>query len=57
MFGEYFSNPQTVSYVGTLLDKEGVTLQEILEEVDIVYECEICKNKYYLYDKKYFQLN
>ena len=46
MFGEYFSNPQTVSYdMGTLLDKEGVTLQEILEEVDIVYECEICKNK------------
>ena len=45
MFGEYFSNPQIVSYVGTLLDKKGVTLQEILEEVDIIYECEKCKNK------------
>ena len=47
MFGEYFSNPQKVSYVGTLLDKKGVTLQEILEneEMDIIYECEKCKNK------------
>ena len=42
MFSKYFSNSNTVSYVGTLLDKPGVTLQEILEqdEVDIVYECE-----------------
>ena len=48
MFGEYFSNPETVSYdMGTLLDKEGVTLQEILENevVDIIYECEKFKNK------------
>ena len=28
-----------VSHVDTLLDKEGVTLQEILEQEDIIQEC------------------
>lgn len=37
MFWKYHSG--TVSHVDTLLDKEGVTLQEILEEEDIIQEC------------------
>ena len=35
-----FSNhSRAVSHVDTLLDKEGVTLQEILEQEDIIQEC------------------
>merc|ERR1719410_1110763 len=37
MFWKYHSG--TVSHVDTLLDKEGVTLTEILEQEDIIQEC------------------
>ena len=37
MFWKYHGG--TVSHVDTLLDKEGVTLQEILEQEDIIQEC------------------
>jgi len=37
MFWKY--NSLTVSHLDTLLDKQGVTLQEILEQEDIIQEC------------------
>ena len=37
MFWKYHSG--AVSHVDTLLEKEGVTLQEILEQEDIIQEC------------------
>ena len=37
MFWKYHNG--VVSHVNTLLDKEGVTLQEILEQEDIIQEC------------------
>ena len=37
MFWRY--NSVTVSHLDTLLDKQGVTLQEILEQEDIIEEC------------------
>ena len=37
MFWKYHSG--AVSHVDTLLDKEGVTLIEILEQEDIIQEC------------------
>jgi len=37
MFWKY--NTLTVSHLDTLLDKQGVTLQEILEQEDIIQEC------------------
>lgn len=37
MFWKYHSG--TVSHVDTLLDKEEVTLTEILEQEDIIQEC------------------
>ena len=37
MFWKYHTG--TVSHVDTLLDKEGVTLTEILEQEDIIQEC------------------
>ena len=37
MFWKFHSG--AVSQVDTLLDKEGVTLQEVLEQEDIIQEC------------------
>ena len=37
MFWKYSSVP--ISQLDTLLDKQGVTLQEILEQEDIIQEC------------------
>ena len=37
MFWKFHSG--AVSHVDTLLDKEGVTLQEVLEQEDIIQEC------------------